>query len=195
MPRPSGVRRWKRGSANSVNGIRDEVVRRYYRQDLAERLQRTFAPEGGRGGYGRGNFRGAGGGESGRAFCPPQRLQPGPGRPIRPPGRARAGGGRQPRDLARPLPGGQSPACDQPDHARPAQRHVPPRGADPAVPDQPPLAPARPSGGSGRPGTGPSARPTSSAPALSQPSPTTITIPLMSRSRPRKCGPISKRAD
>jgi len=26
------------------NGIRDEVVRRYYRQDLAERLQRTFAP-------------------------------------------------------------------------------------------------------------------------------------------------------
>ncbi len=41
-----------------TNGIRDEVVRRYYRQDLAERLQRTFAPEGGRGGYGRGNFRG-----------------------------------------------------------------------------------------------------------------------------------------
>ena len=30
-----------------TNGIRDEVVRRYYRQDLAERLQRTFAPEGG----------------------------------------------------------------------------------------------------------------------------------------------------
>ena len=27
-----------------TNGIRDEVVRRYYRQDLAERLQRTFAP-------------------------------------------------------------------------------------------------------------------------------------------------------
>src|ERR1700728_2224084 len=43
------------------NGIRDEVVRRYYRQDLAERLQRTFAPEGGRGGFSRGNFRGAGG--------------------------------------------------------------------------------------------------------------------------------------
>ena len=52
------------------NGIRDEVVRRYYRQDLAERLQRTFAPDGGRGGYGRGNFRGAGGGESGRRFAP-----------------------------------------------------------------------------------------------------------------------------
>src|SRR3569623_1252244 len=33
------------------NCIRDEVVRRYYRQALAERLQRTFAPEGGRGGF------------------------------------------------------------------------------------------------------------------------------------------------
>jgi DNA primase len=32
-----------------TNGIRDEVVRRYYRQDLAQRLQRTFAPESGRG--------------------------------------------------------------------------------------------------------------------------------------------------
>ena len=55
-----------------TNGIRDEVVRRYYRQDLAERLQRTFAPEGGRGGYGRGNYRGGGGnfgGESGRRFA------------------------------------------------------------------------------------------------------------------------------
>src|SRR5205807_2631466 len=32
------------------SGIRDEVVRRYYRQDLGERLQRSFAPEAGRGG-------------------------------------------------------------------------------------------------------------------------------------------------
>ncbi|MBR0693716.1 DNA primase [Bradyrhizobium lablabi] len=53
-----------------TGGIRDEVVRRYYRQDLAERLQRSFAPENGRGGYGRGNFRGAIGGESGRRFAP-----------------------------------------------------------------------------------------------------------------------------
>ena len=51
------------------NGIRDEVVRRYYRQDLAERLQRTFAPQGGGGGYGRGNFRGGGGSESPRRFA------------------------------------------------------------------------------------------------------------------------------
>jgi len=58
-----------------TNGVRDEVVRRYYRQDLQERLQRTFAPEGGRGGYGkggyiRGNFRGGRGSESPRAFVP-----------------------------------------------------------------------------------------------------------------------------
>ncbi|AWL99395.1 DNA primase [Bradyrhizobium amphicarpaeae] len=45
-----------------ANGIRDEVVRRYYRDDFVERLQRAFAPEGGRGGFGsRGNFRQGGG--------------------------------------------------------------------------------------------------------------------------------------
>jgi DNA primase len=50
------------------NGIRDEVVRRYYRDEFSERLQRTFAPEGGRGGFaGRGNFRS---GQAGRAFQP-----------------------------------------------------------------------------------------------------------------------------
>ncbi|WP_445217709.1 DNA primase [Bradyrhizobium sp. Pa8] len=49
------------------NGIRDEVVRRYYRDDFAERLRRTFAPEGGRGGFaGRSNFQG----NSGRSFQP-----------------------------------------------------------------------------------------------------------------------------
>ena len=175
-----------------ANGIRDEVVRRYYRQDLAERLQRTFAPEGGRGGYGRGNFR-AGRGESARRVRP-ARLT-GPGRPIRAPGRARAGAGASPAIAPRPLPGGEPPAGEQPDHARPAQRDVPPGGADPAVPDQPPLAAARPSGGGGGAGTGPSRGHTSSAPASSRPSPTTITIPPTSRSRPRKCAPISKRAD
>ncbi|WP_291688726.1 DNA primase [Bradyrhizobium sp.] len=65
-----------------TNGIRDEVVRRYYRQDLAERLQRTFAPEGARGGYGRGNFLKAGGGESSRRFTP--RAPGGAGRFGRP---------------------------------------------------------------------------------------------------------------
>ena len=53
-----------------ANGIRDEVLRRYYRQDLVDRLQRMFAPDGGRGGYARGNFRGARGGESPRGFAP-----------------------------------------------------------------------------------------------------------------------------
>jgi DNA primase len=73
-----------------ANGIRDEVVRRYYRQDLAERLQRTFAPEGGRGGYGKGNFRGGGGGESPRRFAPRSGFNQGPA------GRFAARGGRGP---------------------------------------------------------------------------------------------------
>ena len=61
------------------NGIRDEVVRRYYRQDLAERLQRTFAPEGGRGFAGRGSFGGGPGrftprsGAAGGRFAAPAR--------------------------------------------------------------------------------------------------------------------------
>ena len=62
------------------NGIRDEKVRRYYRQDLEVRLQRTFAPEGGRGSYGRGNYRGSSGpfgGESGRRFAPRGSFTPG----------------------------------------------------------------------------------------------------------------------
>src|SRR5256714_8082388 len=49
-----------------ANGIRDEVLRRYYRQDLLDRLHRMFAPDAGRGDYARGNFRGGGGSESGR---------------------------------------------------------------------------------------------------------------------------------
>jgi DNA primase len=56
------------------------VVRRYYRQDLAERLQRTFAPEAARGGYGRGGYRGGAGnfaGESGRRFAPRGPFTPG----------------------------------------------------------------------------------------------------------------------
>src|SRR5205085_6253938 len=51
------------------NGIADEVVRRYYRQDLGERLQRTFPPEVANGGYGMDGYRaGAGnfGSESAR---------------------------------------------------------------------------------------------------------------------------------
>jgi DNA primase len=58
------------------NGIRDEVVRRHYRQALSERLTQAFAPEGGRS-YGRG------GRESGRGFAPrgsaPGRLSTGGG--------------------------------------------------------------------------------------------------------------------
>ena len=65
------------------NGIRDEVVRRYYRQDFTERLQRTFAPETARGGYGRGQFGRGKGSESPRRFTPRAaaggRFAPGPG--------------------------------------------------------------------------------------------------------------------
>src|ERR1700749_681385 len=70
------------------NGIRDEVVRRYYRDDFAERLRRTFAPEGGRGGFCAGGiFRSGGGGRS---------SQPrGGGQPNRFGGGQGFGGGRR----------------------------------------------------------------------------------------------------
>jgi DNA primase len=83
------------------NGIGDEAVRRYYRQDFSERLQRTFAPEVARGGYARGNnYRGAGnnfGGESGRRFAPRGVFTPGAA------GRFEPRGGR-----AQGLAGGQT---------------------------------------------------------------------------------------
>jgi DNA primase len=49
-----------------ANGIGDEVVRRYYRQDFSKRLQQAFAPESQRSFPARGNF----GGESPRRFQP-----------------------------------------------------------------------------------------------------------------------------
>ena len=90
-----------------TNGIRDEVVRRYYRQDLAERLQRTFAPEAGRGGYGRGNYPRTGS-ESGRRFAPRGSFTPGAAGRFEPRG-ARSQGpagsqtiNRQPYQVASP---------------------------------------------------------------------------------------------
>ena len=92
------------------NGIRDEVVRRYYRQDLAQRLQRTFAPEAGRGSYGRGNFRVAA-----RAISAANQAGGLPraarSRRVRRANSNRAAAARRPRLGARPstaaLPGGQ----------------------------------------------------------------------------------------
>jgi DNA primase len=80
-----------------ANGVRDEVVRRYYRQDLAERLQRTLAPDGARGNYGRGGYRGGGlGGESGRRFQPRGAFTPGAAGRFEPRGgRAQASAGSQ----------------------------------------------------------------------------------------------------
>ena len=81
------------------NSIRDEVVRRYYRQDLAQRLQQTFAPDAGRGGYGKGYGQGYGqgyanggyrggagnsGGESGRRFASRASFTPGAAGRIEP---------------------------------------------------------------------------------------------------------------
>jgi DNA primase len=61
-----------------TNGIRDEMLRRYYRQDFAARLQRTFAPETARGGYAKGGYRGSNfGGESGQRFAPRGAFKPG----------------------------------------------------------------------------------------------------------------------
>src|SRR5437762_2160314 len=65
-----------------ANSIRDEVVRRYYRQDFSARVQRMFAPEAGAGFGGRGRP----GGES------PRRFQPRPGGS---PGRFAPGGARK----------------------------------------------------------------------------------------------------
>ncbi len=78
-----------------TGGIRNEVVRRYYRQDLAERLRLAFAPAG----FGgpRGPGRGGIGGESAR-------LPPGAGG-FRPGGAGR-GGGRGARPQANALGAG-----------------------------------------------------------------------------------------
>jgi DNA primase len=80
------------------NGIRDDVVRRYYRQDFSERLQRSFAPDVARGGYGRGNYRGGAGnfgGESGRRFAQRGSFTPGAAGRFEPRGRAQASAGSQ----------------------------------------------------------------------------------------------------
>jgi len=85
------------------NGIRDEVVRRYYRQDLAERLQRTFAPDTSRGGYGRGGFQPRRS-ESPRSFVP---------RGTAPAGRFAPRGGRAPGAGAGISPGPYQAASPQ----------------------------------------------------------------------------------
>jgi DNA primase len=79
-----------------TGGIRDEVVRRYYREDLKERLQRTFAPEGGRANHGRGAYRGGFGSESGRRFAPRGSFTPG------------AAGRFEPRSNRQASPGSQT---------------------------------------------------------------------------------------
>jgi DNA primase len=76
------------------NGIRDEVVRRYYRQDLSERLQRTFAPDIAPNGYGRGNFHNAGA-ESARRFGSRGSFTPGASGRFEPRGRPQSSAASQ----------------------------------------------------------------------------------------------------
>jgi len=76
------------------NGIRDEVVRRYYRQDLAKRLQQTFAPDSARGGYPYRGQAGNFGGESGRRFASRGSFTPGAAGRFEP--RFGSSGGRAP---------------------------------------------------------------------------------------------------
>lgn len=59
------------------NGIRDEVVRRYYRQDFTQRLVQMFAPAEGNVPFRGGRSGGGYGGESGRRFAPRGAFQPG----------------------------------------------------------------------------------------------------------------------
>ena len=121
-----------------TNGIRDEAVRRYYRQ-IQPALAADLAPEGGRGGHGRSNYRAEraiSAANQGRGF-PPRNRSAGAGA-TEP--RVRPGVARQPDHQPRAISADEPAAGDQLDYARPAQRHLPPRGADPAVPGQPSLA-------------------------------------------------------
>jgi DNA primase len=80
------------------SAIRDDVVRRYYRQDWGERLRRAFAPEAARGGYVRGNYRNASGnfgGESGRRFAARGAFTPGAAGRFASAGRLQASPGSQ----------------------------------------------------------------------------------------------------
>jgi DNA primase len=74
-----------------ANGIRDEVVRRYYKQDFDKRLQQTFAPETQRGFAGPRNF-----GPRNFAGESPRRFQP-------------RGGGSRPNFAGRGGQGGPAP--------------------------------------------------------------------------------------
>ena len=86
-----------------ANSIRDEVVRRYYRQDFSERLGRMFAPEVVRSPYGGGRPGGGNFGESPRRFA---------SRPGQNAGRFDAAG-RRPQGPGASLRGPYQPASSQ----------------------------------------------------------------------------------
>jgi DNA primase len=86
------------------NGIRDEVVKRYYRQDMAERLKAAFGPPAG---FGRGSFGGRGSARAGApggfggfgggrpGFGASTSFTPGAAGRITPRGRSQASAGSQ----------------------------------------------------------------------------------------------------
>ena len=87
--------------------VRDEVVRKYYRQDLAERLRRFLAPEGRESGFG-GRWGGEGWRSAGRGDEGFRRGGAGPGGR-----RYGAGGGYAARPMAQPAGGAYQPASAQ----------------------------------------------------------------------------------
>ncbi|WP_445492096.1 DNA primase [Rhodopseudomonas sp. RCAM05734] len=103
------------------NGIREEVVKRYYRQDMAERLKAAFGPPAG---FGRGNFGGRGparGGPGGfggfgggrPGFGASASFTPGAAGRITPRGRSQASAGsqtinRNPYQVVSPQPANSS---------------------------------------------------------------------------------------
>ena len=108
-----------------ANAIRDEVVRRYYRQDLIERLQRTFAPEAARQLRRQGQLRRP----AILAANHPAVSSPAEaGAEPRAAGNSaagRAGGFAAPALGRGPYQADEPPARQQPDHARPALRRSP----------------------------------------------------------------------
>jgi len=170
------------------NAIRDEVVRRYYPRiwpSACNAPLRRKAPA-----VWQSNFRGGGANEAGRRFAPRGSFTPGPAGRFEPRG-GRGQGAPPARPSTAPLSAASAQLATSPimrgqrsalsrrealilqsliNHPGSCTIHLEQVAA---------LELAH-------------RRPTSCAPALSQPSPATITIPGGPRSRPRKCGPISK---
>ena len=126
-----------------TSAIGDDSVRKYYRQDFNERLSQFFAPAQGPRGAREQNWRQGGGQGPWQAQWRARGQRQNWQRDWPRNGAGAASRARQ----GRPLCGGQQPDGGKPGASRPPHRGSPPRGAHPAGRAQPPLAAARPSGG------------------------------------------------